>query len=172
MTPTPPADSSRTDHAGPEPAAAWKLERADHGRLDFVSAAGRRHVDVDVVRAFPISAPAGPVAIVDVDGEELAWIDGLVDLDAPLRQLLEQELAQREFLPVIERIESVTDGEPMEWSVATDRGPRRFKLAHADDIAYAPDGGAFISDVAGVRYHIVNVSKLDGRSRRLLDRMD
>ncbi|MFM7292849.1 MAG: DUF1854 domain-containing protein, partial [Planctomycetia bacterium] len=143
-----------------------------HGRLDFVEAGGRRHVDVDVLRAFPVSAEAGPVAIVAVDGDELAWVDSLSDLEPALRDLLDRELAQREFLPVIERIDAVTDGEPTEWSVVTDRGPRRFTVAHIDDIVYAPDGGACITDSVGVRYTIPQVSRLDSRSRRLLDRMD
>ena len=156
-------------HATP---VAWRLERAAHGRLDLIDAAGHRHVDVDVLRGFPVSAAAGPVAIVATDGDELAWIDSLSDLDPPLRTLLEQELSQREFLPVIERIESVSDGEPMEWSVVTDRGPRRFTVAHVDDIVYAADGAASITDSAGVRYSIPQVSRLDSRSRRLLDRLD
>jgi hypothetical protein len=66
----------------------------------------------------------------------------------------------------------VSDGEPTEWGVVTDRGPRRFTVAHVDDIVYAPDGGAFITDSVGVRYTIPQVSRLDARSRRLLDRMD
>jgi hypothetical protein len=151
-----------TSNDGPVPLAArgWRLERADHGRLDFIAVDGRRHADVDVVRAFPVTAPSGPVSIVSTDGDELAWIDALAALD------------QREFLPMIERIVAVSDGEPTEWSVVTDRGPRRFTVAHVEDIAYSPDGGAFITDNVGVRYRIMSVAKLDGRSRRLLDRMD
>ena len=169
-----PASSGLPAHGFPAPthSPAWRLERASHGRLDFIDAAGQRHGDVDVLRAFPVSAPAGPVAIVAADGAELAWIDPLSALDEPLRGLLEKELSQREFLPLIERIESVSDGEPMEWSVMTDRGPRRFTVAHVDDIVYAPDGGASITDSVGVRYSIAHVSRLDSRSRRLLDRLD
>jgi len=150
----------------------WRLERGSHGRLDFVAADGQQHDDVDVLRGFPVSAPAGPVAIVADDGAELAWVDNLADLDPSLKTLLEQELSQREFLPVIERIESVSDGEPTEWNVITDRGPRRFTVAHIDDIVYETNGSAFITDSVGMRYHIAQVSQLDTRSRRLLDRMD
>jgi hypothetical protein len=161
-----------TDGPAPTVVRDWRLERADHGRLDFIAADGSRHVDVDVVRAFPVTAPSGPVSIVSTDGDELAWIEALAALDQPMRGLLEQALAQREFLPMIEKIVAVSDGEPTEWSVVTDRGPRRFTVAHVEDIAYSPDGGAFITDNVGVRYRIVSVAKLDGRSRRLLDRMD
>jgi hypothetical protein len=153
-------------------AAPWRLERAAHGRLDFTAADGTRHVDVDVLRGFPVSAPAGPVAVVAADGTELAWIESLADLEPPVRGMLESELSQREFRPLILRIESVSDGEPTEWSVVTDRGPRRFTVAHADDVAYTSDGGAFVTDTVGVRYHIAQVSRLDGRSRRLLVRME
>jgi hypothetical protein len=45
-------------------------------------------------------------------------------------------------------------------------------VAHVDDIAYAADGSASITDTVGVRYTIPQVSRLDSRSRRLLDRMD
>ncbi|MFM8802330.1 MAG: DUF1854 domain-containing protein, partial [Planctomycetia bacterium] len=118
------ASSHTAAFFSPAPAATagWRLERAAHGRLDVIEAGGRRHVDVDVLRAFPVSAAAGPVAIVAVDGDELAWVDSLSDLEPALRDLLDRELAQREFLPVIERIDAVTDGEPTEWSVVTDRG--------------------------------------------------
>ena len=169
--PLPPALHAPSPHT-PATLPGWRLERASHGRLDFIDAAGQRHGDVDVLRAFPVSAPAGPVVIVASDGAELAWIDPLSDLDAPLRSLLETSLSQREFLPVIERVESVSDGEPMEWSVATDRGPRWFTVAHIDDIVYAPDGSVSITDSVGVRYAIPQLSQLDSRSRRLLDRLD
>lgn len=152
--------------------ARWRLERAAHGRLDFIDTSGTRHRNVDVLRAFPVTAPDGPVSIVGVEGNELAWIDPLAALDSPLRTLIETELAQREFLPVIERIDSVTEGEPTEWLVVTDRGQRRFTVATTEDIAYTPDGGVSITDVAGVRYRILRVARLDARSRRLLVRMD
>ena len=169
---TSPTHPTAPIHTASKTSPDWRLERAAHGRLDFIDAAGQRHGDVDVLRAFPVSAPAGPVVIVAADGAELAWIDPLADIEQPLRGLLETELSQREFLPVIERIESVSDGEPTEWSVVTDRGPRRFTVAHVDDIAYAADGSASITDTVGVRYTIPQVSRLDSRSRRLLDRMD
>jgi len=149
----------------------WRIERHDHGRLDLVDARGIRHHDVDVLRAFPVTAPAGPVAIIAADGGELAWIESLAHQPAGLRTLLERELAEREFLPVIERIESVSEGEPAEWAVVTDRGPHRFKVDHVDDVVRQADGLAFITDAHGIRYLIPNVDDLDGTSRRLLEKM-
>ena len=162
------SDSTMISGHSPE---GWRIERHDHGRLDFVDAHGIRHNDVDVLRAFPVTAAAGPVAIIAADGGELAWIESLADQPAELRTLLERELAQREFLPVIERIEAVSDSEPSEWTVITDRGRHRFKVAHVDDIARQADGGVFITDTFGMRYRIPRESALDATSRRLLDKL-
>jgi hypothetical protein len=138
----------------------------------FVAADGTRHDDVDVLRAFPVSAAQGPVAIIGADGGELAWIDALAAVAEPLRTILERELAEREFLPVIERIEAIADSEPAEWTVTTDRGPHRFKVAHADDVVRQPDGAVFITDTDGVRYLVPRFDTLDAESRRLLDSVE
>ena len=168
----------RTTMPSPTPAITsaespdgWLLERHPHGRLDLVDARGRRHRDVDVLRAFPVTATTGPVAIIAADGGELAWVQSLASLPADLRALLERELAQREFLPAIERIESISDTEPTEWTVVTDRGGHRFKVAHTDDVARRADGSVFITDTFGMRYRIPDVAALDLHSRRLLEKM-
>lgn len=155
-----------------ESPAGWILERHAHGRLVFVAVDGTRHDDVDVLRAFPVSAAQGPVAIIGADGGELAWIDALAAVAEPLRTILERELAEREFLPVIERIEAIADSEPAEWTVTTDRGPHRFKVAHADDVVRQPDGAVFITDTDGVRYLVPRFDTLDAESRRLLDSVE
>ena len=165
-------DTSSTRATRGEAPAGWVLERHAHGRLVFVAADGARHDDVDVLRAFPVSAAQGPVAIIGADGGELAWIDALASVAAPLRTILEQELAEREFLPVIERIEAIADSEPAEWTVSTDRGPHRFKVAHADDVVRQPDGAVFITDTDGMRYLVPRFDALDAESRRLLDSVE
>jgi len=158
-----------THHDHPRP-PAWRIERLPHGRVDFVSATGVRHTDVDIVRAFPFTRPDGLVAIVADDGSELAWIDSLDEVGPALAAELRAELASREFLPVITRIDAVNDAEPAEWTVVTDRGRHRFRVAHADDIARQADGGVFITDTHGMRYRIPREAALDAASRRLLDR--
>ena len=162
-------DAPHATAAGTGP--GWRLERRADGRLDFVDARGRRHESVDVLRAFPVSAPAGPVAIVAEAGGELAWIDALAAEEPGLRRLVEGELAARELVPVIERIDSVSDSEPAEWIVVTDRGPRSFKVRHADDIARHDDGSAAITDTVGMRYVIPDVAKLGAHGRRLFEKM-
>lgn len=151
------------------PLPGWRLERRPHGRVDLVAADGTVHADVDVVRAFPLSAPLGPVAIVAADGAELVWVEALSELPEPFRGLLLEELSTREFLPRISRIDDISDTDPAEWSVVTDRGPRRFTVAGPDDVERLPDSSAQVVDTCGVRYRIASIDALDHRSRRLLD---
>lgn len=150
-------------------AAGWRLERRADGAVDFVAADGTRRDDVDLRRAFPLSAPRGGVAVIAAGGGELAWLDDLDAAGPALAALIGGVLAEREFVPVIERIEALAEGRPSEWSVVTDRGPHRFSVAHADDIVRQPDGALSITDAEGIRYRLVP-SALDPRSRRLLDR--
>ena len=154
---TPPDDPATFTRDSPE---GWRLERHSNGRLDLIDAVGRLHQDVDV-----------PVAVVAADGGELAWVESLAALPAALKTMLDRELAQREFLPVIERIETVSDTEPTEWAVDTDRGPHRFTVAHADDVARRSDGSVFVTDTFGMRYRIPRVAALDLHSRRLLEKL-
>jgi hypothetical protein len=151
-------------------AHGWRLDRRSDGRLDLVDAAGAVHADVDVLRAFPISDPEGPVAIVGADGAELAWIDHCASLPAADRRLVEAELAVRDFVPVVASIESVTEGEPTVWQVRTDRGPRQFTTANADAIDRRRDGSIVITDTYGICFLIRDRSAIDARSRRLLDK--
>jgi len=155
---------------GHETAPAWRLDRRPDGRLDLVDAAGAVHADVDVLRAFPLSDPEGAVAIVGADGAELAWIEHRSSLPADERRLVEAELAVRDFLPVIESVESVTEGEPTHWQVLTDRGPRQFTTANADAIDRRRDGSIVITDTHGIRFLVRDRSAIDARSRRLIDK--
>jgi hypothetical protein len=163
--PSTPEESS----SGVAPAGGALLQ-APHGRLQFVAADGTTHDNVDVVRGFPVSAPDGPVAIVAADGRELAWIECLEVAPEPLRSTLRRELAVRDFLPVIERIEAITAGEPTDWSVDTDRGRRRFRVAHGDDVVRLADGAVVVTDTDGLRYRIPTLARLTPRERHLVER--
>ena len=110
------------------------LERDGLGRLLHIAGDGTPEPVVPV-RAFPLTAPDHGISLVGSDGDELVWVDRLSALPADLRQLLQEELVQREFTPVIQRIESVsTFSTPSTWQVSTDRGPTSFVLRSEDDI--------------------------------------
>lgn len=162
-----PADDRSESVRGP---AGWRLARRPDGGLDFIAADGAREPDVDIRRAFPLSAPEAGLAVVSEKGGELAWVESLATAEPALRRFLDAELARREFVPVIEKIESISEARPAEWSVITDRGPHRFSVAHPDDVARRPEG-TFVTDTDGIRYRLVSAAALDDRSRRILERL-
>lgn len=151
--------------------APFQLTRDPHGRLLLTAPDGSVHAGVQPVRAFPLAAPAEGIALMGTDGHELVWIDHLNDLPEATRNLVEAELASREFMPEIHRLRQVsTFATPSIWTVETDRGETRFILKGEEDIRRLGAAALLISDSHGVQYLIRDLSKLDKTSRRLLDR--
>ena len=106
-----------------------QLERDSLGRLVFVDSHGTRHIGVHPVRAFPITAPGAGIGIMDQSGKELFWYPDVVVITEAELGLIEEELAAREFMPVIEKITHVsTFATPSIWDIETDRGPTRIRL--------------------------------------------
>jgi len=128
-------------------------------------------VGVVPVRCFPFSAPTQRITLCDPHGAEVACIEDLSRLPTPLRLLVEDELARREFLPVITRILEVSPGgEPSAWHVVTDRGRTRFVLASEDHVRRLGAEGLLITASDGVRFRVVDHKALDARSRKVLSR--
>jgi hypothetical protein len=149
----------------------FSLERNAFGRLVFTGADGQAHVGVVPVRAFPIAAPDEGLSIVSPDGHELAWVERLSALPSAVRGLLEDELAGRDFAPIIRSIKSVsTFSTPSNWTVDTDRGVTDFVLKTEDDIRRLGEGRLLITGGHGVSFIVENRLALDRHSKKLLER--
>lgn len=150
----------------------WSLRRNPFGHLILRLADGSEHERVVPVRAFPIQSPEVGIALVSQDGKEVAWVEGLADLRQPEQSLIREELSGREFMPVIERIESVTSfATPCTWKVLTDRGATSFVLRGDEDIRRLGTGGALlIADSHSIQYLVRDQYALDANSKRILDR--
>ena len=102
-----------------------RLHRDAHGRLVLTDDDGMHHVGVLPVRAFPLTAPDHGISLVGSDGRELRWLDSLDGLAPPVRVLLDEELAARDFAPTLLKLHAVSSfGVPSTWRVATDRGEK------------------------------------------------
>ncbi len=149
----------------------FTLQRTPFGRLLLIDAEGTRHEGVIPVRAFPITAPQSGLSLVSSDGHELFWLDTLDSLPPDQRALIQEELAQREFIPVIQRLIHVSSfSTPSEWDIETDRGAVRLTLRSEDDIRRLSDDTLLISSSNGVQYLIQDKTVLDHHSRKLLSR--
>lgn len=149
----------------------FQLQRNAFGRLVFTDAGGNVHDGVVPVHAFPVTAADEGIALVSIDGHELAWIDRLTDLPSEVRILLEEELAQREFIPEIRHIRHVSSfATPSTWQVETDRGTTAFVLKGEDDIRRLSTTTLLIADSHGIHFLLRDIHALDKASRKLLDR--
>ena len=149
----------------------FQLERDAFGRLNLTDADGKRWEGVEPVRPFPLSCPDQWLSLFGTDGREILLIREPENLPPEIRTLLEDELACREFVPVITKIYDVyADVDPSEWEVETDRGPARFLIENDDDIRRMGDHQAILTDSHGLRYLIPDMRTFDHGSRRILSR--
>jgi hypothetical protein len=150
----------------------FTLTRNAYGRLVYTGADGTRYEGVIPVRAFALTAPDAGLALMSAESKELQWIDRLDALPESERNLIADELAQRDFMPVIERIVSVSSfATPSTWQVETDRGTTELILKSEDDIRRMKGPGALlIADSQGVHFLIRDRRMLDGHSQKILKR--
>lgn len=150
---------------------SFALERDAFGRLLFTRADGVAHVGVVPVRAFPIAAPDEGLSLLSAEGHELAWVDRLDELSPAVRTLVDAALAEREFVPQIQRLRAVSSfSTPSTWEVDTDRGPTRFVLKGEEDIRRIGRTQLLIADSQGLQFVVRDFLALDRQSKRLLER--
>jgi hypothetical protein len=153
------------------PTADFELSRDPFGHLVLTDAESRRYVGIEPFRAFPLSEPCRSIALCDAEGREVLWIDDLNALPPATQELVEAELGQREFVPIIEQIVSVSaDSAPCDWEVKTDRGPTRFSLKNDEDVRRLGPNRILITDAHSLRYQVPDARTLDAASRRMLER--
>ena len=149
----------------------FQLTRNAFGRLVLTTPEGEVFEGVEPVRAFPIQSPEDGIALVHTDGHEVAWVERLTKLPDPAQSLIREELATREFMPEILRIDSVTSfSTPCTWQVRTDRGDTRFVLRGDEDIRRVGSTILLVTDSHGIQFLIRDRANLNKESQKILDR--
>lgn len=147
------------------------LSRDSFGKLNCQNSAGEIFYDLKPVRAFPIQAPDQGISLVQSDGKEVAWIDDINSLPSADKELLQDELNGREFMPEVEHILSISSfATPSTWRVQTNRGVTEFVLKGDEDLRRVGAHALLISDSHGIHFLIRDMSALDKHSRKILDR--
>jgi hypothetical protein len=160
---------NQTQQTSQQPMA--QLQRDAMGQLVMIDAKGNHHIGVHPVRAFPITAPSSGVAIMDQSGKELCWFADMALIPESDLILIEEDLARREFMPVIKQITKVsTFATPSIWDIETDRGPTRIRLKGEEDIRKVAGNTLLIADSNGLQFLIKDYTQLDKLSKKLLDR--
>ncbi|MES2236366.1 MAG: DUF1854 domain-containing protein [Pseudomonadota bacterium] len=153
----------------------YQLTRNMFGQLVLTTPTGVVYADVVPVRAFALSAPDEGLALVDRHGRELWWLTRLAECAPPVRLLIEEVLAERDFMPEILAIRKVsTYATPSRWQVETDRGSTTLTLKSEDDIRRLKfddqSNGLLIADSHGLQFLIRDRTRLDRASQHFLSR--
>ena len=149
----------------------FQLSRNSFGKLVLTTAQGEVHEGVAPVRAFPIQAPDQGISMVLGDGKEVGWIDDMAALPLQVRNLVQDELEGREFMPEILHVVDVSSyATPCTWFVKTDRGDTEFTLKGEEDIRRIGAASLLVADNHGIHFLIRDMYTIDKHTRRILDR--
>ena len=152
-------------------ATNFQLRRDSFGKLVITLENGEEHVGVIPVRAFPIQAPTRGISLVRDGGKEVAWIDDLAEVPEQIRNLVQEEIEGREFIPEILHIKDVSSfATPCTWYVKTDRGDTEFVLKVDEDIRRVGEASLLVADSHGINFLVRDMYRIDKHSRKILDR--
>jgi len=130
----------------------------------------RSYIRVRPVQASPMAYPNQYIALLDSKNEEVAFIEDMNDLDEVSKQVIEEEMARRYLKALVEKIYSIQ----MEfgvayWDVMTDRGRREFVIRGHDNTFWVTETRLLLTDVDGNRFEIIDYTKLDADSVKLIE---
>jgi hypothetical protein len=119
-------------------------------------------VDVRIARLLPLTDPDHLIALRDGDDKEVGILRDLNVLDDESARLAREELTERYFLPIVQRVYSVKDQfGVISWDVETDHGRKRFAVRNlADNSIVLSPVRVIMSDVGGSRYEFSNITTL------------
>ena len=103
--------------------------------------------------------------------KEIGIVQDIQKMDPQSRKVAEEELEMMYFIPKITRINRIkSERGSYKWIVETDRGEREFDIRHREDIRMLESNRVIVKDIDGNRFEIPNYSRLDPRSRSMLER--
>lgn len=150
----------------------WRLFRNDEGRLVLqrpFEEPEKQETKIQIAACFPWSHPQQFISLRDDKGHELYLIDTLEVLDTERRQLVEEELALRNFLPRVLEIKNIADQmEFFHWEVITTAGPRSFLTRRHERPRQLRNGQMLIKDICNDIYLVSRSEDMDPKSLKLL----
>ena len=127
----------------------------------------RSWIKVSVARAFPLSDPDHYLGFLDGDGKDIGLLHDPGLLDPESRQIVDEELEKRYFVPIVERVLTIKEEfGTIYWTVETDRGQKEIIVRNLrDNLQELSASRVIITDVDGNRFEFADVSKLDSKSQ-------
>ena len=147
-----------------------KITVCENNLVTLTLASGEVISPLEPRRLFPVSSADKYITLLDEDGDEVAIIKDITDLDKESRKATCESLEDYYLVPKIIRI--ISTGEKygtLRWTVETDRGIKSFDIRNRNhDIKVFKDGKVRVRDSDDNRYTIENYNELDAHSKARL----
>ena len=127
----------------------------------------RSWTKIAVARTFPLSDPDHYLGFLDGAGKDIGMLQDPALLDPASRQIIDEELDKRYFVPVIERVHSVKEEfGTVYWKVETDRGEKEIVVRNLrDNIQELSATRVIITDIDGNRFEFADLTKMDAKTQ-------
>ncbi len=125
---------------------------------------------LELHRLFPRSGSNKYICLLNEEGEQIAIIRNIENLDPDSKALVEKVLDEYYMIPRILRFISMTEKFKIwMWTAETDRGVITFEIRnHIASIKPLYDGRVLIKDANDNRYEIPDYRRLDKESQKML----
>lgn len=130
----------------------------------------RSYTKIAIARAFPLSDPDRYLGFLDGAGKDIGLLIEVGPLDPESRQIVQDELERRYFVPVVERVINVREEfGTVYWTAETDRGEVEFVVRNVrDNLQELSATRLILTDVDGNRFEFPDVNRLDRKSQGIL----
>lgn len=145
------------------------FDTAPDGTMRVIVPGDRCSLQVQVLRAFPLSHSEEQIVLRDGANKEVGILRDLEGLPESAREIVRAQLHRRYFLPRVLKIHRVFERfGTTQWDLDTDRGRREVTTKPINDALFEMSPGRyFITDNENNRYEIQDLSALDESSRAL-----
>lgn len=142
----------------------------DNGFL-VMTLSGENKGRVNLKRSYPYAMPEEYICVLDTDDKEIGIIRDIKNLDGKSYEEAKKELELRYYCPVISEIKSVKEKMGhFYFDTICEKRPKNFTVRNiTSSIRFISDDTLLIFDMDGNRYIIENFSKIETKSRKLLE---
>ena len=148
-----------------------RFTRKDITHVDMELYGGKTFENLEPRRLFPLSGKDKYITLLNGEGIEEAVIRDIRTLPKESRELIEDCLREYYLIPKVEKIWDIESKfGTVTLLVDTDRGPARVELnANLHGLKLLYGGRVLMRDRNDNRYEIPDLTKIDKRSRQLID---
>ena len=128
-----------------------------------------KEVEVTPKACFPMGSPNEFISLINSEGKEVFLVGGLTECPKNIRDPLLKYLRDRHFNIEITRIIDIKEDYQLRiWEVETKQGKRKFQAALKTWPRKRKNNTYVIEDLSGDIYSIVEKTKLDKKSIKLI----